>query len=272
MLPRLTGSAKRWPRSTIPVIQFYKAGLTLSTAGSSATFGVAGGMAADSTNTAMMTLPSAFTKTTSAWAVGTGNGAMDTGTVANSTWYHVHQIKRRDTGLVDVLFSLSPSAPTMPANYTLFRRIGSMKTNGSAQWTKFHQHSDYFTWDTPVNDVNATNPGTTAVTRTLTVPTGIEVQASVFVAGAGLSGDPGPGAIYISDLSLADIAPTAGTASTINIYGPNTGALTVQLGALVLAWTNTSGQVRSRLQFSNANISLLVNTHGWMDCLDHDGA
>ena len=48
--------------------------------------------------------------------------------------------------------------------------LGSMKTNGSAQWTKFIQDGDLFQWDAGVQDVAATNPGTSAVTRTLTVP------------------------------------------------------------------------------------------------------
>jgi hypothetical protein len=59
--------------------------------------------------------------------LGTAAGALDTGAIANSTWYHVWLIERVDTGVVDVLFSLSATAPTMPANYTRKRRIGSMK-------------------------------------------------------------------------------------------------------------------------------------------------
>lgn len=54
----------------------YLAGLTLSTAGSSATFGISAGVAVDSTNAGFMSLASAYTKTTSAWAVGTATGAL----------------------------------------------------------------------------------------------------------------------------------------------------------------------------------------------------
>ena len=61
---------------------------------------------------------------------------MDTGSVANNTWYHVHLIKRPVTGVVDVLFSLSATAPTLPTSYTIFRRIGSMRTDGSARWRR----------------------------------------------------------------------------------------------------------------------------------------
>lgn len=66
-----------------------------------------------------------------------------------------------------MLFSLSATAPTMPGFYLLSRRIGSIKTDGSGNWTKFVQDGDTFTWDVPVTDVNASNPGTSAVSRTL---------------------------------------------------------------------------------------------------------
>src|SRR5207244_8196331 len=151
-------------------------GLTLSAAGGTATFGIAAGEAADSTGVDLMVLASAYTKTTSAWTVGSTNGAMDTGSVANNTWYYVHLIKRPDTGVVDVLFSLSATAPTLPTNYTIFRRLGAMKTNGSAQWIKFVQVGDYFMWAVPAIDVSNTNP-TSATNYTMSVPTGITVCA-----------------------------------------------------------------------------------------------
>jgi hypothetical protein len=157
-------------------------GLTLSTAGASTTFSVASGQAADSTGLALMRLGSTYNKTTAAWALGSGVGALDTGSISANTWYHAHLIQRVDTGVVDVLFSLSPTAPTLPTNYTLFRRIGSMRTNISAQWTRFIQDGNTFMWAAPVNDVQVANPGVTAVTRSLTVPTGIRVLARTSVA------------------------------------------------------------------------------------------
>ena len=126
------------------ILPGYISGLQLSTAGSSSTFGIAVGTASNTTALSYMALSSAYTKTTSSWTVGTGNGALDTGTIANNTWYHAFLIQRTDTGVVDVLVSLSPTSPTLPASYTLFRRIGSMKTDGSAHWTKFVQNGDEF--------------------------------------------------------------------------------------------------------------------------------
>ena len=161
------------------LIRSYLAGLTLSTAGASASFSIAAGVAADSTNAAMMTLATAISKTTGAWTTGSGVGALDTGGIAPNTWYHVYLIKRVSDGITDILFSLSPTTPTLTLSFTLFRRIGSMLTNASSQWTLFRQDGDVFTWDALVNEVAlASVPNTSAVPVTLAgTPNGIRCCA-----------------------------------------------------------------------------------------------
>ncbi len=47
------------------------------------------------------------------WAEGTDAGGLDTGSKANSTWYHCFAISKED-GTCDFLFSTSATAPTMP--------------------------------------------------------------------------------------------------------------------------------------------------------------
>jgi hypothetical protein len=252
--------------NTFPALRGYLSGLTLSAAGSTATFGVAAGLASDSTNAATLSLAAAYTKTTSAWALGSGNGAMDTGTVANSTWYHVHLIKRVDTGVVDVLFSLSATAPTLPTNYTVFRRIGSMKTDGSAQWVKFIQDGDKFRWGTPVRDINGpANPGTSAVTRVLpSVPLGVRVQADLSAALLSTNGGGGA-AFYLSDLSQDDVG--AGTSAfTIAATNSNAAAAsTVYTGAPASIMTDVSQSIRSRVGASTADLSPQIVVNGWTD-------
>lgn len=129
------------------------AGLTLSTAGSSATFGIAAGQCTDDANTVIMNAASAFTKTTATWAEGTGLGALlDAGSILASKWYHAFAMRRPDTLGVD--FGISTSlTPTLPSAYTTSRRIGSMKTDGPANWVKFLQIGDDFFWPSPFNDV-----------------------------------------------------------------------------------------------------------------------
>jgi hypothetical protein len=120
--------------SDITSLRNFIDGYTLSTAGSSATMSIGAGQASDSTNAAYITLAASIDKTTGSWAVGSTNGGLDTGTIANSTWYHFYAIRRPDTGVVDVIFSLSASSPALPTNYTQYRLIGAAQTNGSAQW------------------------------------------------------------------------------------------------------------------------------------------
>ncbi|UOF78833.1 hypothetical protein [Caudoviricetes sp.] len=167
----------------VPVylIRNYINGLQLSTTGSSATMAIGAGVAMDSTNTLMMSFASVNGKTTSAWAVGVAGG-LDTGTIANSTWYHFYLIRRPDTGVVDVVFSLNAASPALPANYTQYRYIGSGVTDGSAQWRKFNQAGDLFEWDVPDanNHLNASTSSTSALTAALPTPLGLVTEAILY--------------------------------------------------------------------------------------------
>lgn len=243
----------------------YLAGLTLSSAGGSATMTIAAGQAIDGTNTVVMNLANSLAKTTSAWAVGAAGG-LDTGAIANTTWYHFWLITRVDTGVVDVLISLSATAPTMPASYTLKRRIGSGKTDGSAQWIAFIQDGDYFRWAASVLDVNTNAPGTAAVTSTLTVPTGINVYA-VMNAGVVMSGD-GSSAMQVSDLAITDETPVNNAAPLYSQgFSQNVAAAGVAVSSVVrvMERTNTSAQIRYRCTASSANVNARIATLGWYD-------
>jgi len=103
-----------------PQLQGYIYGLTTTTnSGTPSTnIDVASGAVASSASPYyLIQLLSSITKNTNnAWSVGTGNGSLDTGAIANSTYYG-YVIQRSDTGVVDVLTSLSSTSPTMPANY-----------------------------------------------------------------------------------------------------------------------------------------------------------
>lgn len=88
------------------------------------------GQATDLSTNVSLILPASIVKRLDAvWAVGTNQGGLDTGVVANADYY-LWLIKRIDTGVVDVLFSLSSTAPTMPANYTAKRLIGWVQRQG----------------------------------------------------------------------------------------------------------------------------------------------
>jgi hypothetical protein len=232
---------------------------------STTTVTVAAGVARDGSNTVTLSLSSSITKTlqsTGAWAAGTGNNGLDTGAKANSTWYHIWVIANAAGNSVDWLYSTSATAPTMPATYTLKRRIGSIKTDGSGNILAYVQAGDEFIWDVPVADVNAANPGTAAVTRTLSVPTGVRVQSICTAAQGGTTAAANTGGVYLSDLSVAD---TAASVIVMSVYSYNGGNNLNQMGAQVRTWTNTSAQIRSRVQTSAAGTTLYINTVGWLD-------
>lgn len=248
--------------SSLPTyVPGYLFGLTLSTAGSSATFGVAAGSAMNSTATANMVLASAYTKTTSAWAVGSGNGSLDTGAVANSTWYHVHLIQRPDTGVVDLLTSLSATAPTMPANYTLFRRIGSMKTNGSAQWQSFVQKGDYF-YIILTTDFTA-GATSTATLRTLSVPTGIVVLPLLTLYGGG-----GGGGTNLFQLAPASDATLL--AEVFRVGSQDLSYINVAASTAIGPSTNTSAQIYVAVPNYYSAAPPTLSTYGWIDMRGKD--
>jgi len=240
-------------------LRSYLAGLGMSTAGASATMTIAPGQATDDGNTVSMNLPAAISKTTSAWAVGTGNGGLDTGSIANNTWYHFFEIMRTDTGAVDVLCSLSASAPTMPANYSKKRRIGSGLTDGSAKWTAFVQDGDFFQWVVPANEtfsITTTTPTLRALTK---APIGISVIARCYAEIGNSAGpmslpthwDPALGSVY---------SASAGVSGRVFV---STGVSQV-CGNNFDVRTNTSAQI-----YNNVNgvawTSYALQVLGWFD-------
>jgi hypothetical protein len=162
-----------------PAPRSYLSGLALSTTGGSASFAVAPGVATSDDTTTSMKLAQAYAKTTASWAVGSGNGGLDAGSIANNTWYHVFLIERTDTGVVDVLISSSPMSPALPTGYTKQRRVGSIKTDGSGHWVAFAQTGDEFVWASNQTEVSAaTITGTSLLTQNLSwVPPGVRTIA-----------------------------------------------------------------------------------------------
>lgn len=239
-------------------------GLTLSNDGGSpnTVIDIAAGGAASDDNSVLMTT-AAVTKTTGSWVVGSGNGCLDTGAIANSTWYHVFLIERPDTAVIDELCSTSATAPTMPTNYTLKRRIGSFKTDGSANIVPFTQVGSTYYWATPTLDVTTTTLGTTAGFQTLNVPTGVQVSPLCNVSIA--TGSP-PVSLYLTSSDETDLATTTTTpfsAAPGYSYLSATATGAPSNAACPFLTTNTSGQVRARA--SGANTSVSIITRGWQD-------
>lgn len=134
-----------------PQLQGYTVGLGLSTNATDPAKDVdvaVGAAASDALPYYFMQLTSPLTKRLdAAWAVGNNQGGLDTGTVSAAGTYYIWLIQRSDTQATDVLFSLSPTAPTMPTNYDRKRLLGSLvraaSVNGAPAMASY---SDLGTW------------------------------------------------------------------------------------------------------------------------------
>jgi hypothetical protein len=208
----------------------------------------------------MMRLVSGLTKQLDVtWAVGTNAGMRDSAAAPAfpaAAWYHIFLIKRTDTGVVDVFASPQLTSP-LPTNYTHRRRIGSIRWNGSSI-TAFSQFGDEFLLDASILDVDATSVGTSAVLRTLSVPSSIQVMAIFNV----MTGDTSNHLLLVSSPDQSDQAPSSSAAPLASVAG--TGGIGSSPGvAMFRIRTNTTSQIRTRVNTLIDN--LRIATLGWID-------
>lgn len=236
----------------------YLSGLTLSRI-STTQIQVAAGLCRDSSDATNIRLTAALGKTTSAWSVGGGaGGGLDGALPASAAWYNVFLIYRSDTGAVDVGFDAG-ATPTLPTGYDYYRRIGSVRTDATPNFILFVQSDDTFLWDVTLEDVDATPNSTAAQTVTLTVPTGQTVQALIRT----LFIDPtGTGGAVITSLNESDQAPSASAAPGVTHRTQANGENSVVSLEIL---TNTSAQIRYRMEIADADASMRIWTYGWID-------
>lgn len=214
------------------------------------------------TSRILMVLPAITGTISGTWVVGTGQPKLDGGAVTINTWYDVYAIKRTDTGVTDIVFGVGGSPVNLPTNYNKKRRIGSFLTDGSSHIIAFKQQGDEFLWNVvPTLNVNATNPGTAAVTTVVTTPLGTVTTA--ILAMGGINGSNNWTAL-LSPLAISDQAPS----STAAPLGTRTQALTGPIAGVqgpVLVRTDVFSTIRYRLSASGASDIFRLATWGWMD-------
>lgn len=189
LAPTISKLAFNLPSSTVTldpsaIVRGIDQGL-LYTWVSNTSFSIGAGCRGNDTFVSTMYLASALTKTTSVWAVGSAAGGLDTGSIAANTWYYIFLIKRPDTGVVDILFSTSPTAPTMPTDYTLKRLFQAVKTNGSNQFIQTLCYADGTQeWLVPFSDVNDATLTTAKKSYPLLSAPNVFCRVSFFTAAA----------------------------------------------------------------------------------------
>jgi len=234
-------------------------GLTLSNNGTDATndIDIAAGSVVSDDGTTIITLTAITKQLDAAWAVGTNQGMRDTGSISDN-WWHIYAINRPDTGVSDVVSTITYGSPTLPTNYTKKAYIGSIN-RASAAIRQFTQNGKEFRWKSLVADVSTTASTGSRTLHTMTVPTGRKVDAIVNAVIASTSG---------SDMALLLTSPD----DTDEAANATTGYATITSGAGAatnyynggqeVVRTDTSARIGSR--GSSAN-NIRITTRGWVD-------
>lgn len=266
-----------WPSGGSTILPWYLAGGTLSNDATSpnTVLDIAQTQATSDDGAVSIVLP-ATTKTLGSFTAGSGNGCLDTGTVAAGTWYWVEAISKSGGSAPDVLCTISPTAPTYPSGYTEKRALGAIFTcdvvecaSSSTNIAKFVQRGTrvYFS-NTQLNsapDIYTTTLGTSSALFTLPhVPPNAIVKplcrytiASSASATVTLTSPDEPdlavtatnnfGATSFPGFDELNIVDGAGSYLTNTACPPLT--------------TNAIQQVRARA--SNSSTSLAVIASGW---------
>lgn len=188
----------------------------------------------------------------------TGIGGLDTGSIAVNSWYYIYLIYNETTKTLNGIMSLSSSIPLLPTGYTLYRRIGSIKTNQNTTnilgFSCIGNSSDKsFYWTTFPNTGTTILSGGTATTST-NIPIGTTacspIASSVFIKYQYTANTNISCIIGITDSSI-------GTISTIGITG------NIVTGNGIIPIVN--GQLEYRI-FSGPG-SLDIVSAGWSESL-----
>lgn len=186
-------------------------------------------------------------------------GLAATLTVAINTTYHVF-IVDLTAGGADIGLDTNLNASLLLASTgvgTKFRRIGSVRTDGSANIYPFTQRGDEFRWADPSAHAFLSGGGsaTTAALLTIHTPLGIKINARLVF---GADGGSANNVFWFTDPDASDLLP--GITSQRFTFVMQPGA---SLGGDFTVFTNVSSQVRWRSNEA-ARISYGAVV-GWID-------
>ena len=183
---------------------------------------------------------------TAVWAAGNNNGGRDLSTAlaAGQTW-HVFAIFNSSTLAVDVLFSQSPTSPTMPSGYVYFRRIMSIILEAaSTSIRQFIQTGNNVALTVRGVEWSSTaNGAASSYLRTVGVPTGLKLLVSFFYQSTNVGGNaanPAFSGVYDPDVGVPTFGiPTQWAQIRVSWSGVNDRYQT----RIVEQWCNTAAQV-----------------------------
>lgn len=229
------------------------------------------GSCRDIADTQDIVLNSALVKQIDAvWTPGTGVGGRASGVALSaSTTYHMFVIAKPD-GTADCGFDTALNATNLLADatgYTKYRKVGSIITDSSSNIILYEAYptaggSVKYLWKTPILDFNVNDPGTSAVLFSLTAPTGIKTDVLFNALCKDAPAAPAT-ILYFSSPDATDQAPSLTVSPLANIGGVAS-ALQEDLKKYEVT-TNTSSQIRMRVNQSGSGLFVRVATLGYTD-------
>jgi len=241
-----------------------KYGMDISNNGSDSNndIDITAGTCVDATGVTFMTGGAMTKRLDASWIAGTNQGGLFSGSKANSTWYAVFAIKKDSDSSIDYGFDTSVTAANKPTGYTYYRRIGYIMTDGSGNILQFFKIGNRFYLKTRIQNVAATNPGTSAVLSAVTVPPGLlgilnislgtsYITARVYALFTSPNETDSTPSISLFDVSAREQYGTSGYEDW------NSVEKVIQV--------NSSSQMRYRLSFSDATCYVYIHTCGWID-------
>jgi len=188
-----------------------------------------------------------------------GAGGLDTGVEAPSTWYAIWIIAGAAVPVAG-MFSVSATAPTMPAGYTLKRRVGWVRNNAASTFAAFASVNGRVSYPLARTALRALNAGA-AVADTLVdlsiwlPPTATLADLTVVHAGA-------PGVL----LSTAYLQPFGGVLTEPGTFvTAGTGAVATAAAGSA-AWSQqTSAAQQLAYKNSDAGAATTIYVRGYVD-------
>jgi hypothetical protein len=195
-----------------------------------------------------------------AWAEGTNQGGLATGSVAANTHYNVIMIVKDSDGTVDIMFDVTSAGDDAPSGWTSVRRIGSVFTDASSNIRQFSQWGDRFRFEPGIYDLgDATGTPGTFETATVRVPGG---QVGLFFVLAVVGGTNTP------RFRIRDTASSTADGTTDQVYGSGQNEVQRAIGGRVEFRVDSSRQLDYTITGAGASVTWTradIYTHGWTD-------
>ena len=190
------------------------------------------------------------------WTAGTNNGGLDTGSKANSTWYHSYAIYNPTSGVSDFIFSTNATTPTLPSGYTKYKLIESIYVLSSGAIMSFKDMGDRIVFS-PVTELS-TGSGTILNTLTIRSPLGRNIK-NIIYAGCQISSASAYSGVKLFSGDGLEMGEARG-------YGSTTGGGNLGAFGDAIVQTNLLSQIK--YQGYGVLASITIYNYGWLKDLN----